>query len=154
MSSQIVTIVEALLVNGISLGAVIYFGILTLGFYAFREISWLILVMVGFSIITLVQIIQRSRKMYRIEKTTIQNIEQSADKIAEARSIVERYIRAGEFTKVSVWLALFRVAQVQNSVGWAIRDVLLEKRDTFHTTDKAGEGPIGTSDNQTGPSIE
>ncbi|MHA1780601.1 MAG: hypothetical protein ACTSYL_07035 [Candidatus Thorarchaeota archaeon] len=154
VSSQGVTMAEALLVNGVSLGAIIYFGMLVLGFYAFHEISWLILVMVGFSIITVVQIFQRSRRMHLIEHTIIQKMKDSVDKIAEAKSIVNQYISAGKFTKVSVWLALFRVAQIQNSVGWAMRDVLLEKRDAVDTRNKTEAGISETSNGPSGPSIE
>ncbi len=153
-ASLLRTVCETTLVNVFSLGAIIYFGLLVLGFYGLRELSWLIFIMIGFSAITVIQIIVNSKRMHRIQHQTVRKLTEAVDKIAEAKTMVDEYIQEGTFTKIPVWLALFRVAQIRNSVGWAMRDVLLEKRDITEREEKSNNGPSDVSNESSGPGIE
>jgi len=74
--------------------------------------------------------IQHSRQVKEINDTEtriVTSVKTSADKIGVAKRMVNELYNQGTMGDGRTWFALFKLAQKQDQIGWAIRDVLMEK---------------------------
>lgn len=145
------SVIDAGLFNIVSLGLIVVFGVLTVGPEGMMEISALVVLIGVFSVFNVGQIARRVRERIELERTIIRNMSQSVDKVGEARRLVEQQVLTGQSRNPTVWFALFRVAQIQDQIGWSLRDVLLEERNKMTTTRK--ETFQSAQDEDAGPSI-
>jgi hypothetical protein len=60
------------------------------------------------------------------EAAIVKHIGEATDKIAATKEIARSLLSAGKAADGRLWFALYRVGQIQDPVGWAIRDVLLD----------------------------
>jgi hypothetical protein len=74
--------------------------------------------------------IQHSRQVKEINDTEtriVTSVKTSVDKIGVAKRMVNDLYNQGTMGDGRTWFALFKLAQKQDQIGWAIRDVLMEK---------------------------
>ncbi|MGQ4910934.1 MAG: hypothetical protein ACP6KW_02080 [Candidatus Thorarchaeota archaeon] len=74
-----------------------------------------------------VQLAWRVRAINTTEENITTSLKISEDKIGVARRMVEDLYQQGEMGDGQMWFALFRIAQRPDPIGWAVRDVLMEK---------------------------
>ncbi len=79
------------------------------------------------SFLSSMQMAWRVREINQRENNIFSSLGASIDKIGVARDMVENLMIQGSMGDGRVWFALYRLAQRPNQVGWAIRDVLIEK---------------------------
>jgi hypothetical protein len=87
----------------------------------------IILFIVALTFLSSLQLSWRVREINTAERRLTDSIGPSRDKIGIARDIVENLYAQGEMGDGRVWFALFRLSQRPEPVGWAVRDVLMEK---------------------------
>ncbi len=106
------------------------------------------------SFLSSMQMAWRVREINERESRILSSISASVDKVGVVRSMVEDLIIQGAMGDGRVWFALYRLAQRQNQVGWAIRDVLLEKGKELMKMQQYSErtGELGAPDK--GPGIQ
>lgn len=79
------------------------------------------------STISSIQMIWRIREVLNKERVVLSKLNGAEDKIGIAHQMVEELYQAGAYADGQVWYVLFKIAQQQNTVGWSVRDVLMEK---------------------------
>ncbi len=80
--------------------------------------------------LTIVSIGQLARRVAFIvdkEAMIVRRLNSSEFKIEEAKNIVDDLSSAGQFADGRLWFIMFRISSQQNAIGWAVRDVLMEK---------------------------
>ena len=118
-------------------------------FNAFVNVILYVLFVMFLSFLSSMQVAWRVKEINNQERYLVTSIGTSTDKIGVARNLIEDLIIQGPMGDGRVWFALYRLAQKPNKVGWAIRDVLLEKgkelreMDQYSTKDsvKSDKGP-------------
>jgi hypothetical protein len=105
----------------------------------------------GLTFMSAVQEANRIRAVLRAEQHLLRDINADEDKVGRVELIVESLLSQGRMAAGSVWTALFSIALVQNPIGYAVRDVLMEKRSEFPRAREPGERP--PSDPDDGPGI-
>ncbi|UCE11621.1 MAG: hypothetical protein JSW61_06735 [Candidatus Thorarchaeota archaeon] len=98
-----------------------------------------------------VQEANRIRAVLRAEQHLLRDISSDTDKVGRVELIVESLLSQGKMADGSVWMALFNISLVQNPIGYAVRDVLMEKRSEFPRARGPGKEPSVSPDN--GPGI-
>jgi len=96
-------------------------------FATFMEASLYVLFVMFLSFISSMQMAWRVREINQRENNILSSLGASIDKVGVARDMVENLMIQGSMGDGRVWFALYRLAQRPNQVGWAIRDVLIEK---------------------------
>jgi len=69
----------------------------------------------------------RVKEVVDSETRIVASIGYSKDKIGTTRTMVEDLYMQGPMGDGRIWFALFRLAQRPDTIGWSIRDVLIEK---------------------------
>ncbi|MDF1538724.1 MAG: hypothetical protein P1Q69_07460 [Candidatus Thorarchaeota archaeon] len=91
------------------------------------------------------------------EARLISKLEQSNDKISIARETVIPLLSAGPLADGRMWFTLYRVAQMQDPNGWALRDVLQDEefKAKYRNADFTAESSLETEKtiSDAGPSI-
>ncbi len=91
------------------------------------------------------------------EVLLISKLEQSNDKITTARETIIPLLSAGPLADGRMWFTLYRVAQIQDPNGWAMRDVLLDEefKKKYRNADFTAESSLRTEETSSddGPSI-
>lgn len=123
-------------------------------FATFMDASLYVLFVMFLTFLSSMQMAWRVREINQRENNILSSLGASIDKIGVARDIVENLMIQGEMGDGRVWFALYRLAQRPNQVGWAIRDVLIEKGKEMREIYKyePREGDSATRDK--GPGIE
>ncbi len=116
----------------------------------------IVLFVVALSFMSALQHAWRVKEIVDSEGRISTAIHTAIDKIGVARLMVDDLYLQGELGDGRTWFALFRLAQRQDQIGWAIKDVLLEKgreeEARFHKqTQKSGSV---SSDTDSGPDID
>ena len=92
-------------------------------------------------------VIERNKSLFKeynieFENKTSEDIMIKADKL-RLGELIENLMIQGSMGDGRVWFALYRLAQRPNQVGWAIRDVLIEKgkemREMFQYSKSEGD---------------
>ena len=82
---------------------------------------------VGLASLSSIQMVWRVKKVIEQEIVLMHNISSSDDMIGKTKIIVDDVYEANTKDSGHLWFALFRIAQFENSLGYSVRDVLLEK---------------------------
>ena len=106
------------------------------------------------SFLSSMQMAWRVREINQRESNILSTLGSSIDKIGVARDIIENLMIQGSMGDGRVWFALYRLAQRPNQVGWAIRDVLIEKGKEMREMYKYEVREPDTSTRDKGPGIE
>lgn len=138
----------------ILLASLILISIALVDFAAFIDASLYVLFVMFLSFLSSVQIAWRVKEINERENELRSSISAAIDKIGVVREMVENLIVQGPMGDGRVWFALYRLAQRPNQVGWAIRDVLLEKAKELREMDQYSTRESDRSARDKGPGIE
>ncbi|NHJ12161.1 MAG: hypothetical protein EAX95_00710 [Candidatus Thorarchaeota archaeon] len=87
-----------------------------------------ILIFVVFmSLISVVQMTRRVTFVVQKEAEVSKRLTAAEFKIEEAQNLVDSLSSAGQFADGRLWFVLFRISARKDPVGYAVRDVLIEK---------------------------
>lgn len=135
------------------------FFVIILLFYVLTSFSLLdfiqvvpfIVLILGVSLVTVVQMTLRVRAILRVEKHTLESLTEADDKIGRAKLVLEDLFSKGRDGDGRLWLALFRIAQTQTPIGYAVRDVLLEKSRQLKESPRSSD--VGSLSEDQGPGL-
>jgi hypothetical protein len=111
----------------ILIGSTIMLVTFLFGFDLLATSTFIIFFIVFLSFISAMQHAWRVREVVDSETRIVASMGYSKDKIGVARTMVEDLFMQGQMGDGRIWFALFRLAQRPDPIGWAIRDVLIEK---------------------------
>jgi hypothetical protein len=109
------------------LGSLILISVALMDFTAFIDAIFYVMFVMFLSFLSSMQMAWRVKEINERERGIVSSISTSTDKVGIARDLVENLMVQGSMGDGRVWFALYRLAQRSNQVGWAIRDVLIEK---------------------------
>ncbi|MFW9918260.1 MAG: hypothetical protein ACFFED_01560 [Candidatus Thorarchaeota archaeon] len=115
-----------------------------------------ILFVIGISILTMIQSAYRVSESTKKERQLLDHLEPAQDKIGVAKGIALDLISSDKKEDGRIWYILYRIAQRQDSIGWSVRDVLLNKglkNDASSLEPGAPSRGYGSRDPDTGPGI-
>ena len=136
------------------IASLIGFALLLASLEALFAQGLLVLFVVVLTFLSSLQLAWRVREITVAETRLTNSIGPSRDKIGLARDIVDNLYAQGEMGDGRVWFALFRVSQRQDPVGWAVRDVLLDKsREEQEKVRERSTVQGNSQDPTTGPDI-
>jgi hypothetical protein len=147
-------VIEGVVYLVILLASLILVSVVLVDFAAFMDAILYVAFMVFLSVITVVQMTWRVRGFNEREGRILSLISTATDKVGLARQMVEDLISQGRMGDGRVWFVLYRLAQRQNRVGWAIRDVLIEKRNDLKELQSYSESRNTPRSSDKGPGIE
>lgn len=117
-----------------------------------------LLFVLALSVISPIQTASRVGGLVRIERKLYDDISLSTDKVSQVRAIIENLLSPVQVPDGRYWFALFRIALKEDTVGWSVRDVLIEKAkelDLLAERVRRGERvPMKSRDSQPGAEIE
>lgn len=120
-------LIETVVYEIILLASLLAISLALFDFTAFLEASLIVAFVVFLSLVSSVQMALRGREINQRERQLLSMIGTEIDKVGLVRQMVDDLIAQGQMGDGRVWFALYRLAQRPNQVGWAIRDVLIEK---------------------------
>ena len=120
-------LIEGIVFLVILLGSIILLSVSLSDFATFVDATLYVLFVMFLSFLSSMQMAWRVKEINERESRIVSSIGISTDKVGIAREMVENLMIQGSMGDGRVWFALYRLAQRPNQVGWAIRDVLIEK---------------------------
>lgn len=147
-------VIETIAYLIILLASLILVSVVLVDFAAFMDAILYVAFMVFLSVITAVQMVWRVRGINEREGRILSLVSTATDKVGLVRQMVEDLISQGRMGDGRVWFSLYRLAQRQNRVGWAIRDVLIEKRSDLKELQRYSESQETPASRDKGPGIE
>ncbi len=147
-------LIEGVIFLIILLASLILLSLALADFSAFIDATFYVVIVMFLSFLSSVQMAWRVKEINERERGIMTSISISIDKIGITRELVENLMIQGSMGDGRVWFALYRLAQRPNQVGWAIRDVLIEKDKEMR---KIFQNPKSESDpavRDKGPGIE
>ncbi len=120
-------IVEGFVFIFILLVAVIGMGLMVFTMELVMQSLPIILIVVFLSLISSIKHAWRVKEINNTEARIVTSVKTSGDKIGVAKRMVDELYNQGSMGDGRTWFALFKVAQKKDQVGWAIKDVLIEK---------------------------
>lgn len=120
-------LIEGCLFLIILIGSIIMLGTILFGFESLVASTFIVFFIVFLSFISAMQHAWRVKEVVDSENRIVDSVKYSTDKIGITKTMVEELFMQGPMGDGRMWFALFRLAQRPDSVGWAIRDVLIEK---------------------------
>lgn len=113
---------ETFLISSI-IGIIASAGILNL----LLPLSPVILFVVIISTLTSLQMSWRVKGIVEREENILSRLRSTEDKIGLVREMVDELYQAGAYADGRIWFALFKITLREDSIGWSVRDVLMEK---------------------------
>jgi hypothetical protein len=145
VNSFLNALIEGILFLIILIGSTIVLVTIIFGFDAMAASSAILIFVVFLSFISAMQHASRVREVVDSESRIMDSVGYAKDKIGITRTMVDDLYMQGPMGDGRMWFALFRLAQRPDAIGWAIRDVLMEKgkeKDTrFRQVESDGSGP-------------
>jgi len=120
-------LIEGLVFQVILVGSLVGISIALVNLAAFFDVILYVLFVMVLSFLSSLQTAWRVKEINDQERYLVTSIGKSTDKIGVTRDLIENLILQGAAGDGRVWLALYRLSQKPDKVGWAIRDVLIEK---------------------------
>jgi len=147
-------LIEGVVFLVILLGSLILLSVALADLAALMSASLYVVIVMFLSLLSSIQMAWRVKEINERENRIITSIATSVDKVGIARELIENLMIQGSMGDGRVWFALYRLALRPNQIGWAIRDVLIEKdkemRELFQYS-KSGSNPAASDK---GPGIE
>jgi hypothetical protein len=134
------------------IGSIILLTTILYGFELMMNSSFIVFFIVFLSFISVMQHAWRVREVVDSQARIVASVGYSKDKIGVTREMVENLYLQGPMGDGRTWFALFRLAQRPDTIGYTIRDVLIEtgkREDTRFRKSKTGSGSLSDS----GPGI-
>lgn len=113
----------------------------------------ILLFVVFLSFLSAAQHTWRVKEIIGTEIRIITSIKTSSDKIGVAKRMVDELYDQGSLGDGRTWFALFKLAQRRDQIGWAIKDVLIEKGRGEDTQIQKQKTNQDTSSTDSGPEI-
>lgn len=120
-------LIEGVLFLVILIGSIITLSTILFGFESLLESTFAVAFIVFLSFISAMQHAWRVKEVVDSETRVVASVGYSKDKIGTTRTMVDDLFMQGPMGDGRIWFALFRLAQRPDAIGWAIRDVLIEK---------------------------
>jgi len=120
-------LIEGTLFLIILIGSIITLSTILFSFESLLASSFILVFIVFLSFISVMQHAWRVKEVVDSEARIVTSVGYSKDKIGTTRTMVEDLFMQGPMGDGRIWFALFRLAQRPDTIGWAIRDVLIEK---------------------------
>lgn len=153
--SSVNAIIEGVMLEFILVGSLIGLSLLIVSIEMLLSQSLIVLFVIALTFLSSLQLAWRVREITKAENRLIDSIRPARDKIGIARNIVENLYSQGEMGDGRVWFAMFRLSLKQDPVGWALRDVLMEKaKEEQEKLDKTQTTQDLTTDEVPGPDIQ
>jgi len=118
---------EGLVFEAILIAAIIGLGVLAGDVFILGPLIPLVALVVIMSMISIGQIARRVSFITQEEDRITNLLKNSEFKIEEAKNIVDDLSNQGQFADGRIWFVMFRISARQDPIGWAVRDVLIEK---------------------------
>jgi hypothetical protein len=120
-------LIEGVLFEVFLVITVIGIGIYSSDFDSLLAVSSLIVLVGLLSFLSALQMTRRAKSLKDVEKSIIQRLKYTENKLESAHNLVEDLYNQGPMSDGRKWFALFKLAQRKDTTGYAIRDALLEK---------------------------
>jgi hypothetical protein len=127
VNSFLHALIEGFLFLIILIVSIIMLSTILFGFDSLIASMFIVFFIVFLTFISAMQHAWRVKEIVDSETRIVASVGYSKDKIGVTRTMVEDLIMQGPIGDGRIWFALFRLAQRPNTIGWAIRDVLIEK---------------------------
>jgi hypothetical protein len=147
-------LIEGIAFLVILLGSLILISVVMADFTAFMDAIFYVVFVMFLSFLSSMQMAWRVKEIKERENRILASIGISADKVGIAREMVENLMIQGTMGDGRVWFALYRLAQRPNQVGWAIRDVLIEKGKEMREMFQYSKSETDPAVRDKGPGIE
>jgi hypothetical protein len=147
-------LIEGVVFLVILLGSLVLVSVVVADIASFLDAILYVLFVMFLSFLSSVQMAWRVKEINERESSIVASIGTSIDKVGIAREIVDNLIIQGSMGDGRVWFALYRLAQRPNQVGWAVRDVLLERGKEMREIQKYAESEQDAAARDKGPGIE
>jgi hypothetical protein len=147
-------LIEGIAFLVILLGSLILISVVMADFTAFMDAIFYVVFVMFLSFLSSMQMAWRVKEIKERENRILASIGISADKVGIAREMVENLMIQGTMGDGRVWFALYRLAQKPNQVGWAIRDVLIEKGKEMREMFQYSKSETDPAVRDKGPGIE
>ena len=155
-----VTSIEHALGEGIAYLLILIASLYGLGFalFGFEQVNGAFLIVLFVALLSLMSALQHAWRVKEVvdsESRIAVGIQIATDKIGVTRMMVDDLFIQGAMGDGRTWFALFKLAQRQDQVGWAVRDVLLEKgkEEDARFQSQGPESSSTTSSKDSGPDI-
>ena len=147
-------LIEGIAFLAILLGSLILISVVMADFTAFMDAIFYVLFVMFLSFLSSMQMAWRVKEIKERENRILTSIGTSTDKVGIAREMVETLMIQGSMGDGRMWFALYRLAQKPNQVGWAIRDVLIEKGKEMKEMLQYSKSETNSTARDKGPGIE
>ena len=147
-------LIEGVVLLVILLCSLVLVSVILIDFAAFLEAIFYVVFVMFLTFLSSMQMAWRVREINQRESSLQSMIGTAADKVGIVRELVEDLIEQGQMGDGRVWFALYRLAQRPNQVGWAIRDVLIEKGREMAERFKYSKTARDPISSDKGPGIE
>lgn len=120
-------LIEGIGLEFILIGVIVAVSMLVADFASLIQQSLIVFFVAVLTFMSSMQLAWRVRAINTAEEYIVTSVKVSDDKIGVARRMIEDLYQQGEMGDGRMWFALFRLAQRRDPIGWAIRDVLIDK---------------------------
>lgn len=148
------TLIEGVVFLVILLVSLVLLSVAIADLAAFIDANLYVLFVMFLTFLSSIQMAWRVREINQRENNIMSSLSATIDKIGIVRDMVENLIIQGAMGDGRVWFALYRLAQKPNQVGWAIRDVLIEKGKELREMQRYTTRESDSASRDTGPGIE
>ncbi len=121
------SVFEGILFEIILVGSLVAVSVIIADLALFMDSILFVVFVMILSFISSMQMAWRVKEINDREKGILMSIGHSTDRFERARDMVNNLYIQGSMGDGRLWFALYRVAQIQNPIGYTVRDVLLEK---------------------------
>jgi len=147
-------LVEGIVFLIILLGSLILLSVALMDFAAFIDAIFYVMFVMFLSFLSSMQMAWRVKEINEREHGIISSVSTASDKVGISRDLVENLMVQGSMADGRMWFTLYRLAQRPNQVGWAIRDVLIEKGKEMREMYQYSKSESEPAATDKGPGIE
>ncbi len=137
------SLIDAVVFEVILTSSVVVIGVISLNPAEFNSVLPIVIFVVIISSLSSIQGVHQIKELKKIEHRFLERLEPATDKIDAARSFVMPLVGSYGHDVGKQWFALYRISQRQDTVGWSLRDVLMDRA----LREQGGMVELGTSNN-------
>jgi hypothetical protein len=147
-------LIEGIGLEFILIAVLVVVSMLIADFAMLIQQSLIVLFVAVLTFMSSMQLAWRVRGISTAEEYIVTSVKVSEDKIGVARRMIEDLYQQGEMGDGRMWFALFRLSQRPDPIGWAIRDVLMDKSKEEEKRLMREIDRLKAQDAESGPGIE
>jgi len=134
-------------------GSIILLTTILYGFELMMNSGFIVFFIVFLSFISVMQHAWRVKEVVDSQSRIVASVGYSKDKIGVTKEMVENLYMQGPMGDGRTWFALFRLAQRPDTIGYTIRDVLIETGKREDSRYQKSKTDLGSSSGN-GPGID